>query len=131
MRAVTNKSNTAYNRELKLTIRAVYIAYDKRGTVYNKRSTVHRTSSTDKSSISIFKTLLNILIRTIAISGDPVADGSLQGNPVPGGCGAHALKKKFRTHVIKLDIAPMSYPPGQYLLVSALQQHALLSQSMR
>ncbi len=30
-----------------------------------------------------------------------------------------ALKKKFRTHVIKLDIAPMSYPPGQYLLVSA------------
>ncbi len=28
-------------------------------------------------------------------------------------------KKKFRTHVIKLDIAPMSYPPGQYLLVSA------------
>jgi hypothetical protein len=30
-----------------------------------------------------------------------------------------ALKKKFRTHVIKLDIAPMWYPPGQYLLVSA------------
>ncbi len=30
-----------------------------------------------------------------------------------------ALKKKFRTHVIKLDIAPMSFPPGQYLLVSA------------
>ncbi len=30
-----------------------------------------------------------------------------------------ALKKKFRTHVIKLDIAPKSYPPGQYLLVSA------------
>ncbi len=29
------------------------------------------------------------------------------------------LKKKFRTHVIKLEIAPMSYPPGQYLLVSA------------
>jgi hypothetical protein len=29
------------------------------------------------------------------------------------------LKKKFRTHVIKLDIAPKSYPPGQYLLVSA------------
>ncbi len=33
--------------------------------------------------------------------------------------GLAALKKKFRTHVIKLDIAPMSYPPGQYLLVSA------------
>ncbi len=30
-----------------------------------------------------------------------------------------ALKKKFRTHVIKLDIAPMSFSPGQYLLVSA------------
>ncbi len=30
-----------------------------------------------------------------------------------------SLKKKFRTHVIKLDIAPMSFPPGQYLLVSA------------
>jgi hypothetical protein len=30
-----------------------------------------------------------------------------------------ALKKKFRTHVIKLDIAPKSFPPGQYLLVSA------------
>jgi hypothetical protein len=30
-----------------------------------------------------------------------------------------ALKKKFRTHVIKSDIAPKSYPPGQYLLVSA------------
>ncbi len=29
------------------------------------------------------------------------------------------LKKKFRTHVIKLDIAPKSFPPGQYLLVSA------------
>jgi NAD(P)H-flavin reductase len=29
------------------------------------------------------------------------------------------LKEKFRTHVIKLDIAPKSYPPGQYLLVSA------------
>jgi hypothetical protein len=78
MRAVTNKSNTA---ELKLTIRAVYTAYDKRGTVYNKRSTVHRTSKTDKSSISIFKIQLDIMIRTIAISGDPVADESLQGNP--------------------------------------------------
>ena len=32
---------------------------------------------------------------------------------------ATTLKKKFRTHVIKLDIAPKSYPPGQYLLVSA------------
>ncbi len=31
---------------------------------------------------------------------------------------AHS-NKKFRTHVIKLDIAPMSFPPGQYLLVSA------------
>ncbi len=29
------------------------------------------------------------------------------------------LKKKFRTHVIKLDIAPMSFPPGKYLLASA------------
>ncbi len=28
-------------------------------------------------------------------------------------------QKKFRTHVIKLDIAPKSLPPGQYLLVSA------------
>jgi hypothetical protein len=28
-------------------------------------------------------------------------------------------KKKFRTYVIKLDIAPKSFPPGQYLLVSA------------
>jgi hypothetical protein len=28
-------------------------------------------------------------------------------------------QKKFRTHVIKLNIAPMSFPPGQYLLVSA------------
>ncbi len=39
-----------------------------------------------------------------------------------GGCILYStLKKKFRTHVIKLDIAPMSlsYPPGQYLLVSA------------
>jgi hypothetical protein len=77
MRAVMNKSNTTYNRELQLTICAVYIAYDKRGTVYNKRSTVHPTSSTDKSNVSIFKILLNILIRTIAISGDAVADGSL------------------------------------------------------
>ncbi len=32
--------------------------------------------------------------------------------------GAHT-QKKFRTHVIKLEIAPMSFPPGQYLLVSA------------
>jgi hypothetical protein len=30
-----------------------------------------------------------------------------------------SIKKKFRTHVIKLDIAPVSYPLGQYLLVSA------------
>jgi hypothetical protein len=32
---------------------------------------------------------------------------------------ASALKKKFRTHVIKLDIAPKLYLPGQHLLVSA------------
>jgi hypothetical protein len=41
------------------------------------------------------------------------------------------LKKKSRTHVIKLDIAPKSFPPGQYLVSFCLQQHALLSQSMR
>jgi hypothetical protein len=28
-------------------------------------------------------------------------------------------QKKIQNHVIKLDIAPKSYPPGQYLLVSA------------
>ena len=35
-------------------------------------------------------------------------------------CFVHpALKKNYGTHVIKLDIAPVAYPLGQHLFISA------------
>ncbi len=41
------------------------------------------------------------------------------------------LKKNYGTHVLKLDIAPKTYPLGQHLFYFCLQQHVLPSQSMR
>jgi hypothetical protein len=31
----------------------------------------------------------------------------------------HTLKKNYGTHVIKLDIAPVAFPLGQHLFISA------------
>ncbi len=54
-------------------------------------------------------------VRAVGWSGGYMCEGM----GVEGYTGGGTLKKKSRTHVIKLDIAPKSFPPGQYLLVSA------------